>query len=100
MMPVRITSLPLVGNYPSSIGDSADILVHWCHGATGTVPLLCKAYTLTHNMDYLKAAISAAKLIWERGLLKKGLAMCHGVAGNAYAFLQLYKVASLAVNRL
>ena len=27
----------------------------------------------------------------ERGLLKKGYGLCHGIAGNAYVFLELYK---------
>ncbi|CAG0887472.1 unnamed protein product [Cyprideis torosa] len=28
---------------------------------------------------------------WERGLLTKGDSLCHGVAGNAFAFLWLYQ---------
>lgn len=34
----------------------------------------------------------AADLIWEKGLLKKGPGLCHGVAGNGYAFLVLYRL--------
>ena len=30
-------------------------------------------------------------MVWQRGLLKKGYGICHGVAGNAYTFLSLYK---------
>jgi len=29
--------------------------------------------------------------VWNRGILKKGYGICHGVAGNAYSFLSLYK---------
>ncbi|VDQ02931.1 unnamed protein product [Trichobilharzia regenti] len=34
------------GNWPSSLGDSIsrDVLVHWCHGATGVIPLMLSAY--------------------------------------------------------
>src|SRR5205085_1765169 len=34
----------------------------------------------------------SADVIWERGLLRKGYGICHGVAGNGYAFLHLFKV--------
>jgi hypothetical protein len=29
--------------------------------------------------------------IWQRGLLKKGLGLCHGISGNGYAFLSAYR---------
>ncbi|CAH8519720.1 unnamed protein product [Heterobilharzia americana] len=34
------------GNWPSSLGDSLsrDVLVHWCHGATGVIPFMLSAY--------------------------------------------------------
>jgi lantibiotic modifying enzyme len=32
------------GNFPSSIGNNSDRLVHWCHGAPAFVPVLCCAY--------------------------------------------------------
>lgn len=40
---------------------------------------------------YLDAAISCGEVVWKRGLLKKGYGICHGVSGNAYTFLALYK---------
>jgi hypothetical protein len=39
MMKLRFVS----GNYPSSLDNRADKLVHWCHGAPGFVFLFCKA---------------------------------------------------------
>jgi len=33
-----------------------------------------------------------AKVLWNRGLLRKGYGICHGVAGNAYGFLTAYQV--------
>jgi hypothetical protein len=30
--------------------------------------------------------------IWEKGLLKKGPGICHGVAGGGYAHLLLYRL--------
>ena len=34
----------------------------------------------------------AADLCWEKGLLKKGPGICHGVAGTGYVFLLLYRL--------
>lgn len=41
---------------------------------------------------YLKEAADCGEVIWQRGLLRKGYGICHGTAGNAYAFLSLYKL--------
>lgn len=40
----------------------------------------------------LTAAIEASEIVWARGILKKGVGICHGVAGNAYLFLYLHRV--------
>lgn len=34
----------------------------------------------------------AAELIWAKGLLRKGPGICHGVAGNGYAFLLMFRL--------
>ena len=47
---------------------------------------------------YLTAAKKAGDLIWQRGLIKKGPGLCHGVAGNGYAFLHLYQVCDVKSN--
>jgi hypothetical protein len=39
----------------------------------------------------MQAAKRCAQLIWHKGLLRKGPGICHGVAGNGYAFLLLYR---------
>ena len=67
-------------------------LVHWCHGAPGTIYLFARAFTVFREEKYLQAALQSGNAIWERGLLKKGPGICHGVAGNAYAFLLLYRL--------
>ena len=38
------------GNYPSSMGNSNDLLVHWCHGAPGFVHLFALAYKVIQNL--------------------------------------------------
>ncbi|CAH1169532.1 unnamed protein product [Phaedon cochleariae] len=82
------------GNFPSAtdeIGHQCD-LVHWCHGAGGTAYMMAKAYLVFKEEKYLNSLRLMADLIWEKGLLKKGPGICHGVAGNGYVFLLLYRL--------
>lgn len=44
------------------------------------------------EQQYLQDAMHCGEVIWHRGLLKKGYGLCHGAAGNAYAFLALYRL--------
>ncbi|KAL7581288.1 hypothetical protein ACA910_006055 [Epithemia clementina (nom. ined.)] len=88
--------------------EGTDRLVHWCHGAVGHVLLLVQAYRIFGNDDYrgTAAAVTTAttttttcheyrrlaieianQVIWPRGLLRKGVGLCHGISGNAYALL-------------
>jgi hypothetical protein len=58
--------------------------VQWCHGAPGMVA------TLGEYLD-LDLALAGGELTWRAGPLAKGSGLCHGTAGNAYAFLVLHK---------
>ncbi|KAM6900131.1 lanC-like protein 2 [Xenentodon cancila] len=80
------------GNFPSSVSNESDRLVHWCHGAPGVIHLLIMAHKVFKEEKYLKEAAECAEVIWQRGLLRKGYGICHGTAGNGYAFLSLYKL--------
>ena len=67
-----------------------DRLVQWCHGASGHVIFLVKAAEVLDEQLYLEhAKWIANRVIWPRGLLRKGVGLCHGIAGNAYVFLAL-----------
>ncbi|XP_040384087.1 lanC-like protein GCR2 isoform X1 [Oryza brachyantha] len=79
------------GNYPSSEGSESDRLVHWCHGAPGVALTLAKAYQVFHDEHFKQSAAEAAEVVWNRGLLKR-VGICHGVSGNAYVFLSLYRL--------
>ncbi|XP_077265697.1 lanC-like protein 2 isoform X1 [Temnothorax americanus] len=79
------------GNFPSSMGNSSDKLVQWCHGVPGMSALFCLAYKVFEDGTFLETAIQCGEVIWERGLLKKGYSICHGVAGNGYAFMHLFQ---------
>lgn len=49
------------------------------------------------NERYLNTAVQCGEVIWQRGLLKKGCGICHGVAGNAYSFLSLFQLTKVIV---
>lgn len=62
------------GEYPTHMGPwrEKEPLVHWCHGATGAVFLLCKAHEqLGPSGGYLAAAERSGEAVWQRGLLRK-----------------------------
>lgn len=83
------------GNWPccvEEIGLSDQKLVHWCHGAPGTVYAMAKAYLTYKDKRFYDAIIKAGDLVWQKGLLRKGPGICHGVAGNGYVFLLLYRI--------
>jgi len=87
------------GNYPCAMDETgADKrpeehdLVHWCHGAPGTVYLLARAHKVYSDDQCKQACLRAGDLVWKRGLLKKGPGICHGVAGNGYVFLLNYRL--------
>ncbi|KAI8463158.1 MAG: hypothetical protein J3K34DRAFT_496464 [Monoraphidium minutum] len=106
------TSLPgrrAGGHWPvmCRLGGGGEV-VHWCHGAPGVAMVAAKAFEVTGSPRYLEAATSAGELVWERGLLTKGAAdlpiaipspplpsagpgLCHGVSGNAYALLSVWR---------
>ncbi|KAH7533306.1 lanC-like protein GCL2 [Ziziphus jujuba] len=78
-------------NYPASEEDRSDVLVHWCHGAPGIALTLVKAAKVFRDQEFLKAAMDAAEVVWNRGLLKR-VGICHGISGNTYVFLSLYQL--------
>ncbi|XP_068316516.1 lanC-like protein GCL1 isoform X1 [Pyrus communis] len=83
---------PHSGNYPSSEGNPRDKLVQWSHGAAGMAITLCKAsQVFPGDREFRDAAIEAGEVVWKNGLLKK-VGLADGVAGNAYAFLSLYRL--------
>jgi DUF1680 family protein len=64
-------------------------LVQWCHGAPGLVIALG---ALCDGTDPAFDALmtQAGALTWRAGPLRKGGGLCHGTAGNGYAFLRLF----------
>jgi hypothetical protein len=72
---------PVEGRALDANGDGL-IRTQWCHGAPGMVA------TLGHLLDE-DLALSGGELAWRAGPVRKGAGLCHGTAGNGYAFLAL-----------
>ena len=77
--------------WPQSVGrhrpGRTSLLVQHCHGAPGIVN--CFAGLPDQGIDDL--LIGAGELIWQSGPLRKGPGLCHGTAGNGFAFLKLFR---------
>ena len=66
------------------------MLVQHCHGAPGMITCLADIPAgLNARFDELLQ--KGGELIWQAGPLTKGPSLCHGTAGNGYAFLKLYR---------
>ena len=77
-------------NWPALEGWALDqagdgqIRTQWCHGAPGIVA------TLPSVLDE-ELAVAGGELTRRAGPLRKGANLCHGTAGNGYAFLALFE---------
>lgn len=80
------------GNFPSKFNKSEANLVHWCHGGPGLIYLMAKAYKVYGEQKYLDSCIKCGELVWEKGLLKKGPSLCHGISSSGYVHLLLYRL--------
>jgi lanthionine synthetase-like protein len=74
---------PIAGMRLDENGDG-EIRTQWCHGAPGIVA------TLGNVLDE-DLALGGGELTWRAGPLRKGANLCHGTAGNGYAFLVLFE---------
>jgi len=67
-----------------------NMLMQWCHGAPGVVTALAN-FPPQRSPAMEAMLIGAGHAIWKAGPLSKGYGLCHGTAGNGYAFLKLYQ---------
>jgi hypothetical protein len=78
-----------LANWPGHEGSEPveeDIRVQWCHGAPGII---------ASASSYLgeELLLAGAELTWQAGPhgAEKGPGLCHGTAGNGYAFLKAFE---------
>jgi len=70
---------------PASV--TATTRTQWCHGAPGIV---CSFAPIARgNAELTELLVAGGELTWRAGPLAKGPGLCHGTAGNGYAFLKL-----------
>jgi hypothetical protein len=74
--------LPYAGMTQLDAHRDGQIRMQWCHGAPGIVATL-------GDVLHEELAVAGAELTWRAGPLRKGASLCHGTAGNGYAFLTL-----------
>ncbi len=81
-------------NWPSGTfiprAGSTRMLMQWCHGAPGIVTALAD-FPAGVSADLDALLTQAGQAVWNAGPLAKGYGLCHGTAGNGYAFLGLYE---------
>jgi hypothetical protein len=65
------------------------IRLQWCHGAPGVVASL--APVAPNDAEHERLLLAGGELTWRAGPLVKGSNLCHGTAGNGYAFLALFE---------
>jgi hypothetical protein len=59
----------------------------WCHGAPGMIGT-CAGLARSDD-EFTELLVAGGELTWRAGPLVKGPGLCHGTAGNGYAFLKL-----------
>jgi hypothetical protein len=81
-----LANWPLAAEDEGIVGFDGQIRVQWCHGAPGVV---------ASAADYLdeELMLAGAELTWRAGppRMETGPGICHGTAGNGYAFLRVFE---------
>jgi hypothetical protein len=72
----------LVNWSPTMTAQESEIRVQWCHGAPGLISTL-------GDLMPESLLLGGGELIWRAGPLRKGAGLCHGTAGNGFAFLKI-----------
>lgn len=69
--------------------DKPPVLCQHCHGAPGMVTTFADAPFSSPEFETL--LVEGGHFAWAAGPLAKGSNLCHGTAGNGYAFLKLHR---------
>jgi len=86
----ELANWPPVSSMESLRGNrDGSIRLQWCHGAPGVVASLAR--WAPGNDEHGRSLRAGGELTWRAGPLSKGSNLCHGTAGNGYAFLALFE---------
>jgi hypothetical protein len=80
----------LLAEWSPDVARSSQLAASWCNGAAGTLLLWAKAYDVTADAGYLRAARLAAERATTASFI--GSDLCCGIGGIAYALLELARV--------
>jgi lantibiotic modifying enzyme len=81
---------PGLAQWPPSLEPSSvPRRTQWCHGAPGIVAALAALAPRDERLSEL--LVAGGELTWQAGPLRKGANLCHGTAGNGFAFLKLFE---------
>jgi len=83
-----LANWPPVASVPLEHPRTGRIRTQWCHGAPGIVASLAG---LAGDAELDRLLLAGGELTWRAGPIAKGANLCHGTAGNGYAFLALFK---------
>ena len=72
---------------PTGSRSGAPPRVQWCHGAPGVVTSLAGLARADERHGALLAA--GGEFVWRAGPVARNAGLCHGTAGNGFAFLAL-----------
>ena len=84
-----LANWPPVSSTGLRSGRDKSIRVQWCHGAPGIVASLARC--APDDDEHGRLLCAGGELTWRAGPLAKGANLCHGTAGNGYAFLSLHE---------
>jgi hypothetical protein len=82
-----LVNWPPVASEPLEHPRTGRIRTQWCHGAPGIVASLAG---LSGDAEFDRLLLAGGELTWRAGPIANGANLCHGTAGNGYAFLALF----------
>jgi hypothetical protein len=86
----ELANWPPVSSMQTLRGNrDGSIRLQWCHGAPGVVASLARF--APNDDEHERLLRAGGELTWRAGPLSKGSNLCHGTAGNGYAFLALFE---------
>jgi lantibiotic modifying enzyme len=83
-----LANWPPLASLDGLAAPDGPVRTQWCHGAPGMVASL--AAVAPGDDEHERLLLAGGELTWRAGPLAKGANLCHGTAGNGYAFLALF----------
>ena len=81
-----LANWPALAGGPLELDDG--IRTQWCHGAAGVVTALAG---IQADGAWGELLLAGGRTVWAAGPVRDRAGLCHGTAGNAYAFLKLFE---------